>query len=135
MPEPIIQPDIELHLAERYRALRDAGGLTTPMWIGSIDPDMARAGWLLRITDPTPTHDDLVQDLHDVRLTLWGPADGDDAATGALARVLLAHLTVMPDGDPITAVLTTSGPGRYRDDSRRPARLITASLLARGTHL
>lgn len=135
MHKPILQPDLEVHLAERFRALRDAGQLATPMWIGSVDPDMTRAGWLLRITDPTPSHEDLVQDLHDVRLTLWAPTTGDDAAAGDLARVLTAHLRAMPDGEPITAVLSTTGPGRYRDDSRRPARLITATLLARGSHL
>lgn len=138
MARPIIQPDVEVHLAQRLRDLRDSGALVQPgqpMWIGTIDPDMTRAGWLLRITDPAPSHDDLVQDLHDVRLTLWAPTDGDDIETGRVARTVLAHVLAMPDGEPITQVVTTTGPARYRDESRRPARLITATLRARGTHL
>lgn len=131
-PVALVFPDVELLLTGRLRALL-AGR-----------PEPYAEGVHVSNSVPSPRKDRMVivrrdggpivgeRDQARAGINVW--ATSEQHATD-LARLVAALLRGLPDGDPILAVPSVTGPSTIPDESRQPRRYLTCEIHTRGVAL
>lgn len=130
---PITFPDTELWATDWCR--RALVGRSEPyaadVYVSNRVPDTRRDRMVIFRRDGGVRLDQ-VREQPRLTLRIWGPTEQE--ATD-LARLVLALLWAAPDGAPLCAVPSISGPSPVADESGQPLRLASADLIIRGTEL
>ena len=131
-PLALVFPDIELVLTQRIRAALNA---RSEVYAQSVH---------VSTSVPNPRKDRMVTVRRDggtisavsdrprVGINVWAPTEQQ---ANDLARLVVAILRSLPNGAPILAVPSISGPSPVADESAQPRRYLTAELHTRGVPL
>lgn len=130
---PITFPDVELWATGWCRTALASRGedYARDVWVSNTVPDPRRDRMVIFRRDGG-TRLDQVRDQPRLTIQIWGSSEQE--ATD-LARLVLALLWAAPDGNPLCAVPTITGPSPVADESGQPLRLASADLVIRGTEL
>lgn len=131
-PTALVFPDVELLLTGRLRALLSGRPepYTANVHVSNSVPNPRKDRMIILRRDGGAVSGE--RDQARVGINVW--ATSEQHATD-LARLVAALLRGLPDGNPILAIPSVTGPSTIADESRQPRRYLTAEIHTRGVAL
>ena len=131
-PSPLLAPDGEIVLTAKGRAFFNARteSYTNDVYVSNAMPKVRRDLMVIIRRDGGAQVGIVDQGRYGIRI--WAP---NEKAAIDLARLTVAWLVGMADGDPVVRVAIQSGPTPVADESKQPLRYIVAEVHMRATDL